>query len=104
VHRQAARLEALGAVSRIPDTGDHWRQNVMLTEDMQDVLDHFMDAVEAVTREFPARSRDGPLRRDGAKLKLAAVGQMARAPADFALPGTPGSQPFIDLRGIFPTY
>ncbi|MBV1686413.1 hypothetical protein KRR38_01675 [Novosphingobium sp. G106] len=56
-HRQAARLEALGAVSRSPDTSDHRRQNVMLTEDMQAVLDHFMDAVEAATREFAARSR-----------------------------------------------
>ena len=55
-HRQAARLEALGAVSRIPDTADHRRQNVMLTEDMQAVLDQFMDAVEEVTREFSARA------------------------------------------------
>lgn len=56
-HRQAARLEVLGAVSRIPDSRDHRRQNVMLTQDMQAVLDHFMDAVEEVTREFSARSR-----------------------------------------------
>jgi hypothetical protein len=55
-HRQAARLEALGAVNRSLDTGDHRRQNVMLTEDMQAVLDHFMDAVEKATREFATRS------------------------------------------------
>ncbi|MBV1687709.1 hypothetical protein KRR38_08480 [Novosphingobium sp. G106] len=56
-HRQAARLEALGAVSRRPDTSDNRRQNVVLTQDMQAVLDHFMDAVEEVTREFAARSK-----------------------------------------------
>lgn len=55
-HRQAARLEALGAVSRVADTSDNRRQNVMLTQDMQAVLDHFMDAVEEVTREFASRS------------------------------------------------
>lgn len=46
VHRQAARLEALGAVTRSVDGRDQRRLNLTLTPLMQSVLDVFMDAAD----------------------------------------------------------
>lgn len=46
VHRQAARLEVLGAVSRSVDGHDHRRLNLTLTPQMRSVLDMFMDAAD----------------------------------------------------------
>lgn len=57
VHRQTARLEKLGAVSRSTDLGDRRRLNVVLTPDMQEAFDAFIDAVEAsICRQFSAES------------------------------------------------
>ena len=52
VHRQVARLEALGAVSRSPNADDHRRMNVTLTPGMLALLDDFMDAIATEVREY----------------------------------------------------
>ena len=46
VHRQAARLEALGAVTRSVDGRDQRRLNLTLTPLMRSMLDLFMDAAD----------------------------------------------------------
>ncbi len=53
-HRQAVRLEALGAVSRSLDDEDHRRVNVVLTPQIETILDAFLDAVDQRANEhFP---------------------------------------------------
>lgn len=50
-HRQVARLEALGAVTRTPDPTDQRRLNITLTPAMRAHIEEFLDAVDAVIRK-----------------------------------------------------
>jgi hypothetical protein len=60
-HRQVARLETLGLVSRSRDPTDHRRLNVTLALDLRRLLDDAMDALEQSGRQH---FRDGPESRD----------------------------------------
>lgn len=52
-HRQAARLEALGTITRSLDRTDLRRVNMELTRTMRAALDNYVDAVEALIAAFP---------------------------------------------------
>lgn len=53
-HRQVARLESIGAVTRSPDPADNRRLNVILTAAMRDFLDRSMDALDMAARLYLA--------------------------------------------------
>jgi DNA-binding MarR family transcriptional regulator len=47
-HRHSIRLEAMGAVARADDPGDHRRRNVSLTPHMKEALDQIMEEVDGL--------------------------------------------------------
>lgn len=57
VHRQAARLEELGAITRSGDAIDHRRVNMTLTRVIRAALDNHVDALEALIAAYPPHFR-----------------------------------------------